>query len=105
MRELEDLLQCLESVKMHVDSVHREALISPAGLDDLMDQRAESKSMLADVKVNLSGIFGLIKILSRRKEGQVIKNIAAVENLQLQILQTNITTIQEDVVCSFSVMV
>lgn len=97
VRELEHLLQCLESVKMQ-----QEPLLSP---DDLTDQTAESKSSLADVEVNLSGIFGLIKILSRRRQGQIIKNVAAVEKLQLQILQTNITTIQQDVVCSFTIMV
>lgn len=89
-----------------VEPFHQEPLLSPSSAtDDLMDQTAESKSNLADVEVNLSGIFGLIKILSRRKEGQLIKNVAAVEKLQLQILQTNITTIQEDVVCSFTIMV
>nr|AKN09567.1 basic helix-loop-helix transcription factor [Salvia miltiorrhiza] len=97
VRELQQLLQCLESVKRHQH--HQPQMILPPTLD----QTAESKSYLADVEVKLSGLFGLIKILSRRRRGQLIKYIAAVEHLHLHILQTDITTIQQDVVCSFTV--
>ncbi|EPS66915.1 hypothetical protein M569_07862 [Genlisea aurea] len=94
VRELEQLLQCLESQK-------RRRLI-PAEAEE----RAESKSCLADVEVKVAGYEGLIKILSRRREGQLIKTIAALEqDLQLCIVHTNITTIDQTVLYSFNVKV
>lgn len=122
VRELEQLLQCLESVKRRQSSgdehdhpslseqqqqSHQEPLMFPTMPVDPNDEdeTAESKSCLADVEVRLSGLFGLIKILSERQPGQLIKNIAALEHLQLHILQTNVTTIEHNVVCSFIVKV
>lgn len=121
VRELEQLLQCLESVKRRQlcgdehdlpslseqQQSHQEPLMFPTMPVDPNDEdeTAESKSCLADVEVKLSGLFGLIKILSERRPGQLIKNIAALEHLQLHILQTNVTTIEHNVVCSFSVKV
>lgn len=71
----------------------------------LHEETAESKSCLADVEVKLLGFDGLIKILSRRRPGQLIKIIAALEDLQLNILHTNITTIEQTVLYSFNVKV
>ncbi|KAG6423013.1 hypothetical protein SASPL_113396 [Salvia splendens] len=102
VRELQQLLQCLESVHHHHHEQQPPPLILPPTLDH-HDQTAESKSWLAEVEVRLSGLFGMIKILSGRRRGQITKNISAVECLHLQILQTHITTIEQLVVCSFSV--
>ncbi|KAL1561618.1 transcription factor FAMA-like [Salvia divinorum] len=99
VRELQQLLQCLESV--HHQQQPR-LLVLPPTLDH-HDQTAESKSCLAEVEVRLSGLLGTIKILSGRRRGQITKNISAVEYLHLQILQTHITTTEQHVVCSFSV--
>lgn len=71
----------------------------------VQEETAESKSCLADVEVKLLGFDGLIKILSRRRHGQLIKTIAALEDLQLAILHTNITTIEQTVLYSFNVKV
>jgi hypothetical protein len=47
----------------------------------LQEEIAENKSCLADVEVKLLGFDAMIKILSRRRPGQLIKTIAALEDL------------------------
>lgn len=134
MRELEQLLQCLESQKRRRllgeaqsrqvgDSTlaAQQQPIQPPFLPPLPlpndqmklvelesglgEETAESKSCLADVEVKLLGFDAMIKILSRRRPGQLIKVIAALEDLQLIILHTNITTIEQTVLYSFNVKV
>lgn len=139
VRELEQLLQCLESQKRR--RILGEAAAAPGGgrqmgdssmainqqpqtplfppplpfpndqikLMDfetgLREETAENKSCLADVEVKLLGFDAMIKILSRRRPGQLIKAIAALEDLQFNILHTNITTIEQTVLYSFNVKV
>lgn len=127
MRELEQLLQCLESQKrrrlygdggrgvgdpsMAVQQQQQPQMFGDEGKvqveyeSGVQEETAESKSCLADVEVKLLGFDGLIKILSRRRHGQLIKTIAALEDLQLAILHTNITTIEQTVLYSFNVKV
>ncbi|KAI3459648.1 hypothetical protein Pfo_016311 [Paulownia fortunei] len=130
VRELEQLLQCLESQKrrrLYGDgqrpigdpSLTAEQPQAPSIFPTmpipndqvklveyetgLHEETAEIKSCLADVEVKLLGVEALIKILSRRSPGQLIKIIAALEDLQLNILHTNITTIEQTVLYSFNV--
>ncbi|XP_024028878.1 transcription factor FAMA isoform X2 [Morus notabilis] len=137
VRELEQLLQCLESQKRR--RLLGEAAPRQVGPDSGMDvaqtaqahpplfpplplpndqmkfidfetgglreETAENKSCLADVEVKLLGFDAMIKILSRRRPGQLIKTIAALEDLQFNILHTNITTIEQTVLYSFNVKV
>lgn len=127
MRELEQLLQCLESQKrrrLYGDGarpggdpsmgVQQPQMFPPMPINPndqgyeaagLSEETAESKSCLADVEVKLLGFDALIKILSRRRHGQLIKTIAALEDLQLTILHTNITTIEQTVLYSFNIKV
>ncbi|PIA36018.1 hypothetical protein AQUCO_03400130v1 [Aquilegia coerulea] len=135
VRELEQLLQCLESQKRRRLYGNGEAprpmgdpnslpiqqpqpplfppMPSPTDqikfgeYDDtgLLEETAENKSFLADVEVKVLGFDALIKILSRRRPGQLIKTIAALEDLQFNILHTNITTIEQTVLYSFNVKV
>ncbi|KAF5186600.1 Transcription factor fama [Thalictrum thalictroides] len=132
VRELEQLLQCLESQKRRRLYGNGEA---PRPMDDpnslpiqqpqppffppmpsptdqikfgeydtgLLEETAENKSCLADVEVKVVGFDALIKILSQRRPGQLIKTIAALEDLQFNILHTNITTIEQTVLYSFNV--
>ncbi|CAI0378174.1 unnamed protein product, partial [Linum tenue] len=69
------------------------------------EETAENKSCLADVEVKVLGLDAMIKVLSRRRPGQLIKAIAALEDLHLNILHTNITTIEQTVLYSFNVKV
>ncbi|CAN4107159.1 unnamed protein product [Withania somnifera] len=71
----------------------------------IQEEIAESKSCLADVEVKLLGFDAMIKILSRRRPGQLIKAVAALEDMQLTILHTNITTIEQTVLYSFNVKI
>ncbi|XP_010264104.1 PREDICTED: transcription factor FAMA-like isoform X2 [Nelumbo nucifera] len=137
VRELEQLLQCLESQKRRrlygngtepprpVDDTPSLAIQQPqppffpplpAFPNDQMklaefeaaglrEETAENKTCLADVEVKLLGFDAMIKILSRRRPGQLLKTIAALEDLQLNILHTNITTIEQTVLYSFNVKV
>ncbi|GMH13411.1 hypothetical protein Nepgr_015252 [Nepenthes gracilis] len=133
VRELEQLLQCLESQKrrrLYGDGVGGRGIgepsvvlpciqqpqpsifgpssVNPADVDldtGLREETAESKSCIADVEVKLLGFDALIKILSRRRPGQLIRAIAALEDLQFTILHTNITTIEQTVLYSFNVKV
>ncbi|KAL1317823.1 hypothetical protein HN51_070009 [Arachis hypogaea] len=135
VRELEQLLQCLESQKRRrllgeaqtrqvgdsnlgtqqqqpLQPPFYPPLASPSEQMKLVEletglreETAESKSCFADVEVKLLGFDAMIKILSRRRPGQLIKTIAALEDLQLIILHTNITTIEQTVLYSFNVKV
>ncbi|XP_078435147.1 basic helix-loop-helix (bHLH) DNA-binding superfamily protein [Wolffia australiana] len=126
VRELEQLLQCLESQKqrrMGGGEPQRppgeaQTTLPPffAGSGDQMkaslpydgataEEAAESKSCLADVEVKVLGFDAMIKILSRRRPGQLLRTIAALEDLQLNILHTNITTIEQTVLYSFNVKI
>ncbi|KAL0349161.1 UNVERIFIED_CONTAM: Transcription factor FAMA [Sesamum angustifolium] len=133
VRELEQLLQCLESQKrrrlygdgqrpvgdpsMAMQQQPQAPMVFPPMPipndqvkfveyeSGLQEETAESKSCLADVEVKLLGFDALIKILSRRRPGQLIKTIAALEDLQLNILHTNITTIEQTVLYSFNVKI
>ncbi|KAK8548467.1 hypothetical protein V6N13_054733 [Hibiscus sabdariffa] len=71
----------------------------------LYDQTAESKSSLADVQVKLSGSDAMVNILSKTRPGQLVQTIAALERLNLNLLHTNITTIEQTILYSFNVKV
>lgn len=71
----------------------------------LREEVAENKSCLADIEVRALGADAMIKILSRRRPGQLIKTIAALEEMHMNILHTNITTIEQTVLYSFNVKV
>ncbi|KAK9288526.1 hypothetical protein L1049_016985 [Liquidambar formosana] len=133
VRELEQLLQCLESQKrrrlfgeapqrqigdssLAIQQPPQQPFFPPLSLPNdqikvvdfetgLREETAENKSCLADIEVKLLGFDAMIKILSRRRPGQLIKTIAALEDLQLNILHTNITTIEQTVLYSFNVKV
>lgn len=76
-----------------------------AGGGGLQEEVAENKSCLADIEARVLGVDAMIKILSRRRHGQLIKIIAALEDMQMSILHTNITTIEQTVLYSFNVKI
>ncbi|KAK6929593.1 Myc-type, basic helix-loop-helix (bHLH) domain [Dillenia turbinata] len=129
VRELEQLIQCLESQKrrrLYGEGPQQVgdpslALQQPPPLPPffpplpseqidyetagLCEEMAENKSCLAEVEVKRLGLDAMIKILSRKRPGQLIKTIAALEDLKLSILHTNITTTEQTVLYSFNVKV
>eukprot|EP00249_Psilotum_nudum_P005550 c18992_g1_i1 orf=806-2257(-) len=66
---------------------------------------AESKSPVADIQVKMCGSDAVLKVLSQKRPGQLLKTMAAIENLDLRIMQLNITTIEQAVLYSFTVKV
>ncbi|XP_043720229.1 transcription factor FAMA [Telopea speciosissima] len=137
VRELEQLLQCLESQKRRrlyggngeaprpiieesplpipqpqqpqffpsIPLPNDQIKLTDFDTGVLREETSENKSFLADVEVKLLGFDAMIKILSQRRPGQLLKTIAALEDLQLSILHTNITTIEQTVLYSFNVKV
>ncbi|KAH0917714.1 hypothetical protein HID58_025374 [Brassica napus] len=132
LSELEQLLQCLESQKrrrilgetndIHGGDMTTTVITSSAitssnpliitgnvteleGGGGIQEETAEKKSCLADVEVKLLGFNAMIKILSRRRPRQLIMTIAALEDLHLSILHTNITTMEQTVLYSFNVKI
>ncbi|KAG2281713.1 hypothetical protein Bca52824_052933 [Brassica carinata] len=69
----------------------------------LREETAENESCLADVEVKLLKFDAMIKKLSRRRPGQLIKTIAFLEDLHLYILHTYMTTVEQTVLYSFNV--
>lgn len=60
--------------------------------DNINELVANSKSRVADVEVKFSGPHVLLKTVSQRIPGQVLKIISALEDLALEILHVNISS-------------
>ncbi|XP_069145084.1 transcription factor FAMA isoform X1 [Solanum lycopersicum] len=123
VRELEQLLQCLESQKRrklygdnHQDSSLLMEIQNPSNnlvyapnnneIGIIQEDIAEIKSCLADVEVKIIGIDNaMIKVLSKRRPGQLINTISALQDLQLNIIHTNVTTIEQTVLYTFNVKI
>ncbi|ERN01815.1 hypothetical protein AMTRI_Chr06g198240 [Amborella trichopoda] len=115
VRELEQLLQCLESQKRRRILGGAEGqgggLVVMGGVEGQQQQMAveeegaERRSCVADIEVRVAGGDAMIKVLSRRRPGQLLRTIAALEEMPLSILHTNITTIDHTVLYSFNVKI
>ncbi|RZS18113.1 hypothetical protein BHM03_00050338 [Ensete ventricosum] len=66
---------------------------------------ANSKSAVADVEVKFSGPNVILKTASHRIPGQVLKIIAALEGLALEILHVSISTTDDTMLNSFTIKV
>ncbi|CAN1267640.1 Transcription factor SPEECHLESS [Linum perenne] len=67
---------------------------------------ANCKSSIADVEVKFSGSNLVVKTVSQRIPGQVVKIIAALEDLSLEILHVNVSTVEESLlVNSFTIKI
>lgn len=142
VRELEQLLQCLESQKrrrmmanpvvimqaappplpppppppqqqsmMSYENSPSNNGVAACMLESLMmescrEEVAQAKSTMADIEVKLvDKCDALIKILSQRRPRQLLNTISALEDLHFIILHTNVTTIDNTVLYSFTVKV
>lgn len=66
---------------------------------------ANSKSAVADVEVKIAGSNALLKTLSHKIPGQILKIVSALENLSLEILHLNISTIDDTVLNSLTLKI
>lgn len=74
-------------------------------VDNVNELAANSKSANADVEVKFSGPNVLLKTVSPRIPGQVVKIISALEDLALEILHVNISTLEETMLNAFTIKV
>ncbi|KAJ3675669.1 hypothetical protein LUZ60_004711 [Juncus effusus] len=139
VRELEQLIQCLESQKRRrlMDSNPQNILpvpnqqpqiqpqqqiplypsysgdsnpklvdLDPNGSPMAQEETAENKSCIADIEVKILGFDGFIKILTRRRPSQLVRIASALEEeMQFAIMHTNVTTIDQTVLYSFTVKI
>ncbi|XP_075496042.1 transcription factor MUTE-like isoform X2 [Primulina tabacum] len=67
---------------------------------------ATSRSVVAEVEVKFSGPNLLLKTTSRRLPGQAVRIISALEELELEILNANITALDnETIIYSFTIKI
>ncbi|KAI9195920.1 hypothetical protein LWI28_019422 [Acer negundo] len=127
IKELHQVLQALESKKQRkslspspspttprpVMVVHQKPNIQPppaAGGDhhhplgfdsSLKELEAICNSSVADVEAKISGSNVLLKVVSRRIPGQVVKIITVLEKLSFDVLHLNISSMEDTVLYSF----
>ncbi|XP_043694128.1 transcription factor SPEECHLESS-like [Telopea speciosissima] len=78
---------------------------SSSSLDNVKELAANSKSIIADVEVKFSGTNVLLKTISPRIPGQVVKIIAALEGLALEILNVRISVFDDTMLNSFTIKI
>ncbi|KAK4855313.1 hypothetical protein QYF36_005924 [Acer negundo] len=131
IKELHQVLQALESKKQRkslspspspttprpVMVVHQKPNIQPppaAGGDhhhplgfdsSLKELEAICNSSVADVEAKISGSNVLLKVVSRRIPGQVVKIITVLEKLSFDVLHLNISSMEDTVLYSFVIKI
>ncbi|KAG0503532.1 hypothetical protein HPP92_003604 [Vanilla planifolia] len=69
------------------------------------DVAANSRTQVADVEVKFCGANVLLKTVSHRIPGQVLKIIAVLEGLELEILHVSISTVDDTMLFSFTIKI
>ncbi|CAL5195875.1 unnamed protein product [Lathyrus oleraceus] len=116
VKELEQLLQSLEvqkRLKKNEEFGSSSSSSSPPEASYGMklscceenEVKAENKSEVADIKVTLIQTHVNLKIECKRRCGQLIKVIVALENLRLTILHLNITSFESSVLYSLNLKI
>lgn len=62
-------------------------------------------SPIADVEAKISGSNVILKVISRRIPGQIVRIISVLENLSFEILHLNISSMEDTVLYSFVIKV
>ncbi|CAK9158072.1 unnamed protein product [Ilex paraguariensis] len=116
IKELHQVLQCLESKK------RRNSLSpspgpsprplqpspqpdSPFGVESFKELGACCNSPVADVEAKLSGSNVILRTISRRIPGQIVKIINVLEKLSFEILHLNISSMEDTVLYSFVIKI
>ncbi|CDP05093.1 unnamed protein product [Coffea canephora] len=74
-------------------------------VDSVNELVANSKSAIAEVEVKFSGPNVLLKTLSPRLPGQVVKIVSAIEDLSLEILQVEMSATDQTMINSFTIKI
>ncbi|GFP81077.1 transcription factor mute [Phtheirospermum japonicum] len=84
----------------------RLSLSSTSSINDSVNELvASSKSAVAEVEVKFCGPNLLLKTVSLRIPGQVMKIVSTLEELEFEILQVNINMVDERMLNSFTIKV
>ena len=78
---------------------------SPFGFESVGEVGACCNSSVADVEARISGSNVILKIISRRIPGQILKIIAVLEKFSFEVLHLNISSMEDTVLYSFVVKV
>ncbi|XP_057992591.1 transcription factor MUTE [Hevea brasiliensis] len=78
---------------------------SPFGQENVKELTACCNSSVADVEAKISGSNVILKILSRRIPGQIVRIINVLEKLSFEILHLNISRTEDTILYSFVVKV
>ncbi|KAM7515737.1 hypothetical protein LguiA_005320 [Lonicera macranthoides] len=114
VKELEQLLQCLEAHKQTNEPLFGNFFTFPqystcpghrSNSPATTDMLPGNQSAVADVEVAMVESHANIKVLSRRNSKQLLKMIHGFQSIGLTILHLNITTVDHMVLNSFSVKV
>ncbi|XP_050291247.1 transcription factor bHLH94-like [Quercus robur] len=115
VKELEQLLQSMEAqkgIKQRLDNSLSSGLFSGfftlpqyTCSNESSESMMEKRSAIADIEVTMVESHANIKILSRKHPKQLLKMVAALQSLHLIVLHLNVTTVDNMVLCSFSVKV
>ncbi|CAJ2663169.1 unnamed protein product [Trifolium pratense] len=113
VKELEQLLESLEAQKRikKNEEFGSSSSSSPTSYGMKLSSceenevKAENKSEAADIKVTLIQTHVNLKIECKKRHGQLIKVIVALENLRLSILHLNITSFDSSVLYSLNLKI
>ncbi|KAF9678051.1 hypothetical protein SADUNF_Sadunf08G0171700 [Salix dunnii] len=75
--------------------------------NDLMKELGSAccNSPIADVEAKISGSNVILKVISRRIPGQIVRIISVLENLSFEILHLNISSMEDTVLYSFVIKI
>ncbi|OMO85364.1 hypothetical protein COLO4_21652 [Corchorus olitorius] len=126
IKELHQVLQALESKKQRKTSLspspstpsprpllqqlpnssQPDHIHSPFGVDTSVGEVAACcNSSLADVEARISGPNVILKTISKRIPGQILKIIAVLEKFSFEILHLNISSMEDTVLYSFVIKI
>ncbi|KAL3648933.1 hypothetical protein CASFOL_005336 [Castilleja foliolosa] len=113
IKELQQVLQSLEGKKRRKSISPSSPGPSPRPLQLISSPMPESfkelgaccNSPVADVEAKISGSNVLLKTISRRIPGQVVRIIGILEKLSFEILHLNISSMEETVLYSFVIKI
>lgn len=75
------------------------------GFETVKELGASCNSPVADVEAKISGPNVVLKVISRRVAGQIVKIISVLERLSFEVLHLNITSMEDTVLYSFVIKV
>jgi hypothetical protein len=107
VKELEQLLQCLEAQKRSKQPPADGSLSSSvlSGFLTFPQYSAEKNSGIADIEVTMVERHANIKVVSRKHPKQLLEMVARLHSLHLVVLHLNVTTVDKMVLYSFCVKV